>query len=171
MTKKLSIWKGVSVAIFAAFLSSAAMAEQMPDKGVLHMTRVKQEAIPSPFNNGETLTLSQSTGEFEAADEKNPLNGADIVNVDFSDVTNGNGTVQIWSALNKDGSVSYTKAITNIKTSNGADGKPVTTATTTYEKIGGTGKFAKLKGSGTATRKIISPNTYDVEITGNMELP
>jgi hypothetical protein len=86
-------------------------------------------------------------------------------------MTTGNGTVQIWSTLTKDGSASYTRAVTNIKTTKGADGKPVTTATTTYEKLGGTGKFANLKGPGTATRKILSPATYDVMIDGKMEMP
>lgn len=147
------------------------MAEKMTQKGVLHLTAAKQEAMPSPFNNGQTLTLSQSTGKFEAADDKNPLNGADVSTVNFSDVTKGNGTVQIWTTLTKDGSASYTKAIANIKTTKGADGKPITAVTGTYKTFGGTGKFANLKGSGKLTRKAISETAYDVEINGTMQQP
>jgi hypothetical protein len=170
MTKQLSGCMA-SIAIFAVCLSTAAMAEQMADKGVLHLTSVKEETIPSPFNNGGTLTLSQSTGKFEATDGKHPLNGADVSTVNFSDVTRGNGTVQIWTTLTKDGSASYTKAVAEVKTTKGADGKSITSATGTYEKVGGTGSFAGLKGSGNFARKVISPTTYEVEINGYMEQP
>lgn len=169
MTKQLSGCMVGAIAIFAASFSTKAIAEQIPDKGVLHLTMVKEEAVTSPFNNGEMLTLSQATGKYEAADEKNPLAGADISTVNFGDVTKGNGTVQIWTTLTKDGSASYTKAVAQVRTTKGADGKSITSVTGTYEKIGGTGRFANLKGSGTFTRKAISPTTYEVEIDGYME--
>lgn len=171
MTKQLSERMVGTIAICAASFSITAIAQQMPDKGVLHLAIVKEEAVASPFNNSEMLTLSQANGKYEAADEKNPLAGADISTVNFGDVTKGNGTVQIWTTLSKDGSASYTKAVAQVRTTKGADGRPITSVTGTYEKIGGTGRFANLKGSGTFTRKAISPTTYDVEINGYMEQP
>jgi hypothetical protein len=151
-------------------LSNNVLAERTPDEGTVIYTEVKRDTVSLPHNTGQTLSIAQRTGRLkEAPNPFMPLDGATVSSVVFADVTKGNGSAQNWAAFTKDGDTSYVKSVAQISTIVGPDGKPVTSITGTYEKIGGTGKFKNLRGAGTFISKPTSPTTSEVTYKGWVE--
>ncbi len=112
---------------------------------------------------GHTLSLSASEGKNANTGENMFMDGADIVNMSYSDLTQGNGVHIGYVKFTKNGDAIYAKWEGKVTTTQAAEGAPVTSFEGTFKYIKGAGKFENIKGSGTYKGKFTSKTEYSVE--------
>jgi len=112
---------------------------------------------------GHVLSLSTSEGKNVNTGEHTFMDGAQIVNMSYGDLIQGNGVHHGYIKFTKSDDAIYAKWEGKVTTVQATEGAPVTSfeGTLTYTK--GTGKFGNIKGSGTYKGEFISKTEYSVE--------
>jgi hypothetical protein len=98
-----------------------------------------------------------NTGETEFMD------GAQILNMSYTDVTQGNGFNQGYVRFTKEGDTTFAEWQGKIKTEVMSEGDPVTSFEGAFTYIKGTGSLVNIKGEGTFKGEFTSKTEYTVE--------
>ena len=106
----------------------------------------------------EGVNLSTGSTEF--------CNGAQVINLIFSDLVNFSGPIQGYSIIKKGNDSFHAKFEGKITTTTSSDGTPLTTIEATMTWIKGTGKYQNIKGGGTAKGRYIASNIYTLDWEG-----
>ena len=161
-----------AMASLTVLFMGTASAERSEVSGDVFYTLSKRTAAVIPHNTGQAVSITESTGSLKQKSGSNrALDGAQVTSVGAADVTNGNGEGKSWGTFTQPGGSANIQALSQIKTTVGAEGKTVTTVTGKYELVGGTGSLANLKGAGEFTVDTTSPTTQTLHYTGWLDQP
>ena len=144
-----------------------AIAQQMTKiSGKMTCSYTDRQAFESGYTEGHSISLSESEGTNVSTGENVFMDGAQVVNLSFSDLVKGNGPHQGYVKLIKKDDAVFIKWQGKITTVISDEGTPLTKFDGTYSYIKGSGKFSNIQGGGTFQGKFISKNIYTVEWEG-----
>jgi len=157
----------VSVAVVLALAATTSIAQQkIKVSGKMTQTYTKQEKLDIGDVEGHTMTLAQESGTNVSTGEHKMLDGAELVNMMFSDLVKGNGPHQGYVTLTKDGDTVMASWNGNVTTVMSKEGKPNITFKGTFTWIKGMGQYANIQGTGTYSGSFISETTNVAEWEG-----
>lgn len=151
--------------VLALALCAANLSAQETTKisGKITATYTNQDSIVVGDIIGHVLTMSTSEGKNVNTGEHAFMDGAQIINMSYSDLIQGNGVHQGHVKFTKNGDAIYAKWEGKVTTVQTTEGAPATSfeGILTYTK--GTGKFENIKGNGTFKGEFISKTEYFTE--------
>jgi len=151
--------------VLALVLGVANLSAQETTKisGKITATYTNQDSIVVGDIIGHVLFMSTSEGKNVNTGEHAFMDGAQIVNMSYSDLIQGSGVHNGYVNFTRNGDAIYAKWEGKVTTVQTAEGAPATSfeGNLTYTK--GTGKFENIKGNGTFKGKFISKTEYFVE--------
>jgi hypothetical protein len=118
---------------------------------------------------GHIFHISKSEGINTSIGKNSMMDGALVVNNNFSDIVKGNGPHQGYIIISKDGNTTVAKWEGKVTTVLSGD-KPKTTMEGTFTYISGTGKYANIQGGGKYKGMYISASTYVVDWDGEYSI-
>lgn len=156
------------VPVMAAHL---ARLESTRVSGTFTMTYSQQHVLPLGDAPGHMVALFESKGSNSNTGPYTYMDGAEVINSETVDLTQGNGADQGYIIFAKGVDTTYNKWSGKVTTTLGDDKKPVTTFSGTWTKIGGAGQFASVTGSGTFKGRMTSETGYVVDWSGSISGP
>jgi hypothetical protein len=157
----------VSLAMILALGATTSIAQQkMMVSGKMTQSYTKQENLDIGDVPGHVVSLAQENGTNVSTGENKFLDGADLANITFSDLVNGNGPHQGYVTLTKgpDGATASWKG--NVTTVMSKEGKPTITFKGTFTWIKGMGQYANIQGTGTYSGHFTSETAMAVDWEG-----
>lgn len=149
---KQTVLVGAMLVVFA----NASLA----DSSSFTMHYTKNDPIPVGGKEGHVIYLGEATGTAEGGWK----DGGQVLNRDYVDIINGNGTHQGYITVTRDGAKEVTKWSGEVSTTMNEDGTPNTTFGGDWETVYGTGDFEQQVGNqGTYEGYFTSPTDYVVE--------
>lgn len=157
----------MSLASLIALGSTVASAEQVEISGKSTLTYSKREALNVADKEGHIYTVGEVKGTGVNTGKSDYMDGAEVTNVEFGDLVNGNGPHQgYYTMVGKNGGSTVAQWKGMVKTVM-AEGQPRTSFDGTWRYVHGTGPYAGIKGEGTYRGKFTSPTSYDVDWSGH----
>ena len=146
-------------------INPATAQDKMEGAGKISATVTKGYNFKVSDREGHIFQISKSEGINTSTGKNSIMDGALVVNNNFSDLVKGNGPHQGYIILSKDGSTTVAKWEGKVTTV--LSGKiPKTTMEGTFTYISGTGKFEDIQGGGKYKGMYISAKTYLVDWDG-----
>ncbi len=139
--------------------------------GTFNLSYSQQHVAPLTDAPGHMLALFEAKGTNQSTGSDVYMDGADVINTETLDLAQGNGPHQGYIVFAKDGDTTYTKWSGKVTTTLGADKTPVTTFAGSWKKVGGSGRYASVTGSGTYKGRMSSKSAYTVEWVGTLSGP
>lgn len=112
---------------------------------------------------GHILALSTVEGIQKSTDEI--LDGAKLTLFSFADLVMGNGLLQAYTKMEKDGSVAYLEYKGKVTTTM-VEGQPLTTYETAGKILTGSGIYKGMQGEFTAKATQVTENKIVIEVKG-----
>jgi hypothetical protein len=168
MSRALAVFG--SPVLAASLLALAPAGERIPISGVFSLKYTQQQALPVSDAAGPVLLLTQSTGSNRSTGKFDYMPGAEVINREIADLTQGNGPHQGYITEIKGADTSVTRWQGQVTTTLGADQKPATRFEGKWTKVSGTGRYEGVTGNGTYTGRMLSPTEYTVEWKGEIVL-
>jgi hypothetical protein len=158
-------------ALTAATLGNEPVRERLQISGVFSMKVSQQQALPVATPADPVLLLTQSSGTNRNTGKSAYMDGAQVINREIADLTQGNGPHQgyITEILGADTTVTRWQG--KVTTTLGPDQKPVTGFEGSWSKIKGTGQYQGVTGAGSYKGRMTSPTEYTVEWSGEVSTP
>lgn len=161
----------ICLALFAAFFIITGQAEaQMKIAGKLMMAYAKIDSLSVGDAAGHLMTFGESKGTNTSSGENDFMNGAESVNLAYSDLTMGTGPHQGYVVFKNGDDMTVAKWQGMVNTTMSDEGVPNTTFTGTYEYIKGTGMYQGISGKGTYKGQFNSKTEYVVDWEGQYSL-
>jgi hypothetical protein len=158
---------GVPV-LTAATLASAPQWDRIQISGVFSMKAGEQHALPVAGQAGPVLLLTQSSGTSRSTGPTEFMYGAQVINREIADLTQGNGPHQGYITEIKGADTTVSSYRGKVVTALGPDEKPRTSFQGTWSKVSGTGKYQGVSGSGRYEGRMLSPTEYTIEYSGEI---
>jgi hypothetical protein len=130
----------------------------------------QQHALPVADAAAPVLLLSEATGTNRNTGKSDYMAGAEVINREIADLTQGNGPHQGYITFAKDADTTVNRWRGKVVTTLGSDQQPTTRFEGTWTKLSGRGKYEGVTGSGTYKGRMLSPTEYTVEWSGEIEL-
>ena len=158
-------------ALTAATLGSDAARERLQVSGVFSLKVSQQQALPVASPAEPVLLLTQSSGTNRNTGTSAYMDGAEVINRQIADLTQGNGPHQgyITEILGADTTVTRWQG--KVTTTLGPDQKPITRFEGSWSKLKGTGQYDGVTGAGSYRGRMTSPTDYTVEWSGEISTP
>lgn len=147
-----------------------AATERAPVAGKFTVKYSQQHALPVADAAGPVLLANEAKGTNSNTGRTDYMNGATATLVEIADLTQGNGAHQGYVTFSKDGERSVNRWNGKVTTTLSADNQPVTTFEGTWTKIGGTGRYDGVTGSGRYKGRMLSATEFVVEWNGDLNL-
>ena len=126
--------------------------------------------LEEPMEVGDTeehaMVLGHSEGTNTSTGENVFMDGAQIVNLSFSDLVKGNGPHQGYVEFTKGEDAVFAKWQGTVTTMMSDEGTPMMSFEGTFTYIGGMGQYMGIKGSGTYKGYFTSETEYMTEWEG-----
>jgi hypothetical protein len=158
-------------AVTAATLETTPMSQRVQISGVFSMKVTQQQNLPVGNPLAPVLLLTQSSGTNRSTGKTPYMNGAQVINREIADLTQGNGEHQGYITETQGADTSVTRWQGKVTTTLGPDNKPLTSFAGTWAKLGGTGRYTEVTGAGTYKGRMSSPTEYTVDWTGEISTP
>lgn len=130
------------------------------DSGTFTMKYTKNNPIPVGDQEGHVIYLGEARGTAEGGWKE----GGKVLNRDYVDIINGNGTHQGYISVTRGDAKEVTKWSGKVSTTMNDDGAPNTAFGGNWETVYGTGDFEQHVGDrGTYEGYFTSPTDYVVE--------
>jgi hypothetical protein len=169
-TPKHTLALALSAALICILCAGISLAqEKIKAAGTMTMTDAKADTMLVGNTEGHFLSLMRSTGTNAATGENKIMDGAQAVNVSTSDLVKGSGPHNGYLILTLGENSVIIKWKGKVTTAEGKDG-PQSSFAGTFNWTGGTGQFAKIKGSGTFKGHYTSPTAYTADWSGEYSL-
>ena len=151
--------------VLVFMIGTTISCAQHPTKiaGKIASVYTKEERMDIGDTEKHTVILAKSEGTNESIGKVVYMDGAQVININFSDVIKGNGDHQGYIILAKNSDTTFAKYNGHVSTTMSPDNIPITSFEGTFSYIGGKGKFAGITGTGTYSGKFTSKNEYTVE--------
>ena len=130
----------------------------------------QQHALPVADAAGPVLLASEAKGTNSNTGRTDYMHGATATLVEIADLTQGNGAHQGYVTFLKDGERTVNRWNGKVTTTLSSDNQPVTTFEGTWTKIGGTGRYDGVTGSGRYKGRMLSPTEFVVDWNGDLNL-
>jgi hypothetical protein len=118
---------------------------------------------------GHLLALNQAKGTNRSTGATEYMDGADIVNSELADLSQGTGIHQGYVVMAKGPDSAFTRWSGRVTTRLAADKTPITTFEGSWTKLRGTGRYTGIKGTGQYKGHMTSPTDYVVQWSGEIE--
>lgn len=157
----------------ALFLLMAASGDRETTRiaGTFKLTYSQQHVAPLVDAPGHMLALFEAKGTNQSTGATVYMDGAEVINTETLDLAQGTGLHQGYVAFAKEGDTAYTKWSGKVTTTLDAAKAPVTTFTGSWKKVGGSGRYSSVTGSGTYKGKMNSKLDYTVDWEGTLSGP
>jgi len=137
--------------------------EKIKIAGRQEIAYTNQEIMDFGDVEGHSLVLGRLEGININAGEHKFMDGAQIVQVGFSDLIKGNGHHKGYNKMYQNGDAVFSKFEGKTTTTLSPEGEPITTMEGTYTVVRGTGKYENIQGNGIYKAKLLlDPNTVIV---------
>jgi len=158
----------VIVLVFCA----VGLNAQQPTKvsGKITAAATHQDSIIVGDVTSHKISLMVSEGKNVNTGESEFMDGAQIVNMSYTDVIQGNGVNQGYVRFTKNGDTTFAEWQGKVETKVMPEGDPVTSMEGTYIYIRGTGSFGNIKGEGTFKGEFTSMTEYTAEWQGSYSI-
>lgn len=152
--------------LFVFGAASVVAQEGTKVSGKMTATNTSMDSIVVGDVPGHTMTLATAAGTNANTGDNSFLDGAQLLDMSYGNLIQGNGTNQGYSKFTMDGDIVFVKWEGEVTTVKDADGNPATSFEGTWAYTKGTGKFANITGEGTYTGNLTSPTGFLVEWRG-----
>ena len=157
----------VSVVSLVAFgVTSSIAQEKIKITGKITATVTESSAIKIGDLEGHTFLISRSEGTSASTGKNQFMDGALVVNHNFSDLIKGNGSHEGYVIFSKDGDNVTAAWKGKVTTTISSGNVPMTTMEGTYTYTKATFHSENIQGGGNYKGKYISDKTYVVEWEG-----
>ena len=153
----------VGLAVLALGAANLSAQQATTTSGKITAAYTHQDSIVVGDIEGHVMSLVTAEGKNISAGENAFMDGAQIVNLSFSDLVRGNGSHQGYIVFTKDGDAAYSKWEGEVATVLDSTGAPVTTFRGVFSYTKGAGQFEGIKGNGTYKGQFTSTTEYSVE--------
>ncbi len=157
--------------ITAATLDTLPTREGARISGVFSMKVGQQHALPVASPADPVLVLTQSSGTNRSTGKVAYMDGAQVINREIANLTQGNGAHQGYLTEIQGADTSVTSWEGKVITTLGPDQKPLTRFEGSWSKIEGTGRYEGVTGAGSYQGRMTSPTEYTVEWSGEISTP
>ncbi len=160
----VALFASVAV-IIAVVVAPSAAQEKFKIAGKMTSAETRQDTIAIGDVEGHIFSLSKYEGTNASTGENRFMDGAQLVNVASSELTNGVGPHHGYVKLiHADGTViaQWKGRVTTVSTKEG----PLVSFEGTYSYTTGTGKFQNIRGSGTYKGQFTSKTEYTTDWEG-----
>ena len=158
-------------AITAATLVTTPAMERSQISGIFSMKVGQQQALSVASPADPVLLLTQSSGTNRSTGKSAYMDGAEVVNREIGDLTQGNGPHQGYLTQIKGADTTITRWQGKVVTTLGPDQKPSTRFEGAWSKLKGTGRYQGLTGAGSYKGRMTSPTEYTIEWNGEISTP
>jgi|SRR3972149_4365940 len=163
---KKRIMSMITLAVVVIFCTIPSIAqEKLEVAGKISATVTESYNFGVGDTEGHIFHISKSEGVNTSTGKNSMMEGAFVVNNNFSDLVKGIGSHHGYIIISNEGGSTVAKWEGKVTTSVSGD-KPLITFEGTFTYISGTGKFDYIQGGGKYKGKYISPNTYLVDWDG-----
>ncbi|UCE66127.1 MAG: hypothetical protein JSU85_14960 [Candidatus Zixiibacteriota bacterium] len=164
MLKQSTVGKPVIfLVLFMAVMFIAGQADaQTKISGKMTMAYAKMDSIPVSDTEDHNMALAESKGNNISTGDNAFMDGAEIINFSYADLTKGSGPHQGYVTFKKGDDMTIAKWKGKVKTTMTEEGAPKTTFSGTFEYIKGAGQFKNIKGAGTYEGHFTSSTEYIV---------
>jgi len=170
-TPKHTLALALSAALIFILCAGISLAEdEIKAAGTMTMTEARQDTMIVGNTEGHNLSLLRSTGTNAATGETKFMDGAQAVNVSFSDLVKGKGPHSGYLILVQNETSVFIKWKGTVTTVQRKEPPPLTSFAGTFNWTGGTGQYAKIKGKGTFKGHFTSPTAYTADWSGEYSL-
>jgi hypothetical protein len=156
----------IGFALGIAIVGDALAGERYKIAGTVTAATTKSEVFNVGDTEGHIVLLGESEGVNVSTGERNFLDGAQNVGLDFVDLVMGNGPGQSYCKVSKGKDAAFYKTDGKATTTLSAEGIPVTTFAGTYSYYKGAGQFEGIQGGGTYKGKYISRTIWVADWEG-----
>jgi hypothetical protein len=161
----------ISLALTFALSTTTSLAQQKTKvAGKMTLAYTKQETMNIEDTAGHNMSLGQSDGTNISVGTHKFMDSAQVVNISFGDLAQGNGPHQGYVKFAKQADTTFAKWQGKVTTTLSPEGSPITTFEGTFAWMKGIGQFANIQGSGTYKGKFVSQTTYTVEWEGEYSI-
>ena len=154
---------------------TAATLDPVPDRtkisGVFSMKVAQQHALPLASPADPVLLLTRSSGTNRNTGSSAYMDGAEVINHEIADLTQGNGPHQGYITEVVGADTAVTRWQGKVVTTLGADQKPDTRFEGSWTKVKGTGRYEGVTGAGSYRGRMTSATEYTVEWSGEITTP
>jgi hypothetical protein len=152
----------------AATLTSPPSSARTQIAGVFTMKVGQQHALPVADQVGPILLLTQAAGTNRSTGKSEYMDGAQVINREIADLTQGNGRHQGYVTEIKGADTATARWQGKVVTTLGPDQKPATSFEGTWTMLSGTGKYQGVTGDGWYKGRMVSQTEYTVEWAGEI---
>lgn len=151
-----------------AWLAAAPAPERTKVAGTFTMKYAQQQMLPVGSQEGHALILGESRGSNRSTGKGAYMDGAETVNVETADLTQGNGPHQGYLTFSKDGESTLTRWNGKVTTILAEDKTPRTSFEGSWTKVSGTGQYEGIRGSGKYKGHFTAKDQYVVNWEGEI---
>jgi hypothetical protein len=134
--------------------------------GEMALTVTDENKVEVGDVENHVLNMTQYEGTNISVGEQELMDGAQVVNMGFSDLVMGNGPHQGYVKLIKGDDMAVAHWEGMVTTVVSEEGKPHTTFKGTYTYTGGAGQYQGIQGTGTYSGMFTSETTIKTEWAG-----
>ena len=156
----------LNIAMFMVFGTITITAQDKIEvAGKITATVIEKCNFDVGDKEGHIFHISKSEGFNTSMGKNGFMDGALVINNNFSDLVKGNGIHRGYIIFSKEGNSTVAQWEGKVTTVI-SDDTPYTTFEGTFNYINGTGEFQNIQGGGKYAGKYISANSYVVEWEG-----
>ena len=136
--------------------------------GTVTARYAEQHPLPVLDAAGHALVLGRARGINRSTGPTAYMDKGDVTNVEFGDLTQGNGPQQGYISMSQGADTMISKWSGKVTTTLSPDKTPITTFAGTWAKVKGTGRYADANGNGTYKGHFTSQTEYTIEWSGEI---
>ncbi|KPL18334.1 MAG: hypothetical protein AMJ92_08570 [candidate division Zixibacteria bacterium SM23_81] len=161
----------ICLLLIVAFVVAPATAGKKHEvAGKMTMAQTIREAIDVGDAKEHVLSLAKWEGTNESAGENKFMDGAQVVNMSFGDLVQGNGPHQGYVKLMLGEDAVFCNWEGMVASTVPEEGAPIMAFEGTYSYIKGTGQFENIKGGGTYKGQFTSKTELTTEWKGKYSI-
>lgn len=167
MSNKSLCKPAMMLVLFVAILFVAGQAvAQNKIAGSQNMSYTEIDSLIVKDAAGHNMTLGRAEGTNTSVGESSFMDGAESVDLSYSDLVMGNGTNQGYTIFKNGDDMAVVKWQGEVTTTMTEEGTPMTTFSGNWEFVKGFGQYQDIKGKGTYKGQVTSKTEYTVQWQG-----
>jgi hypothetical protein len=136
--------------------------------GTFEVKYAEQHPLPVNDAAGHALVLARARGVNRSTGPTRYMDKSAVTNVEFADLTQGNGPQQGYISMSQGGDTTISKWSGKVTTTLSPDKTPITTFEGSWTKVHGTGRYRGVTGKGSYKGRFTSQTEYTVEWSGEI---
>lgn len=136
--------------------------------GTFNAKYAEQHPLPVPDAEGHALMLGRVQGVNRSTGQTPYMDQAEVVNVEFGDLVQGNGPHQGYTTFSQGADSVISKWSGKVTTTLAPDKTPRISFAGTWTKVRGTGQYNGITGKGTYKGHFISQDEYTCDWSGEI---